>query len=95
MLSKKSFVRTIVMYFAAIMAVVIAGLMFSGSNTFANDTLLSGDYEYKIYGDEVYIINYLGNDEDVVIPSEINGKTVTHIHNFRSSSMVLLIYLIL
>ena len=38
----------------------------------------SGDFEYMVmYGNQVSIIKYLGDEEDVVIPSEIDGMKVT------------------
>lgn len=50
-----------------------------------DDVLVSGDFEYYIspetahedYRGTVVITKYLGNDAEVVIPSEIDGKTVT------------------
>lgn len=44
------------------------------------DTLTYGDFEYVSYGDSVAIRKYNGNDANVVIPSEINGKSVTSIN---------------
>ena len=47
----------------------------------ANDTFVtSGDYEYSLLDDgTVEISKYVGNDSDVTIPEEIDGKKVTSI----------------
>ena len=37
------------------------------------------DFEYNEYENYIEIIKYLGNDEEVEIPSEINGKPITTI----------------
>ena len=60
-----------------------------------DDVLVSGDFEYYIspetahedYRGTVVITKYLGNDKEVVIPSEIDGKTVTLIDDdaFRNN----------
>ena len=34
------------------------------------------EYEYSVYEDGIILTNYNGADKDIVIPSEINGKTV-------------------
>ena len=39
----------------------------------------SGDYTYEIQGGDVVITNYNGEDEDVVVPAELDGKKVTAI----------------
>ena len=43
-----------------------------------------GDYEYSLIngGTEVKITGYSGSDTEIVIPSEIGGKTVTRIGNY-------------
>ena len=87
MLEKKSFVRTLVMCIVAIAAVIIATIVASGGEAFADEKLICGDYEYTLNGDYVIITNYLGNEEDVVIPNNINGKTVACIQHFNSSTM--------
>lgn len=58
-----------------------------GANTYDYETYvdlvtelnekLVADFEYEIGADGVYITKYLGNDEAVAVPGEINGKTVT------------------
>lgn len=60
-----------------------------------DEVLISGDFEYYIspetahedYRGTVVITKYLGNDAEVVIPSEIDGKTVTLIDDdaFRNN----------
>ncbi|MCM1184857.1 MAG: leucine-rich repeat protein, partial [Roseburia sp.] len=40
---------------------------------------LTADFRYKAYSDYVVITEYRGNDDEVEIPSEINGKPVTEI----------------
>lgn len=40
------------------------------------------DFEYEITNDEVIIINYIGNETDVIIPAEINGCKVTCIGDY-------------
>ena len=37
----------------------------------------SDAWKFQIEGDEITITDYIGTDQDVVIPEEINGKTVT------------------
>lgn len=39
----------------------------------------SGDFEYELYDDTVYITGYSGNEANLTIPSEIDGYTVTEI----------------
>lgn len=39
------------------------------------------DFEYEIVKNEIVITNYVGNDEDIVIPAEIKGYPVTRIGN--------------
>ena len=61
----------------------------------ADEMIVSGDFEYYIspetahedYRGTVVITKYLGNDAEVVIPSEIDGKTVTLIDDdaFRNN----------
>ena len=61
----------------------------------ADEMIVSGDFEYYIspetahedYRGTVVITKYLGNDAEVVIPSEIDGKTVTSIDDdaFRNN----------
>ena len=46
------------------------------------------DFEYKVEGNEVIILNYLGNNQDVVIPSTIEGYPVTHIESLASFGSV-------
>ena len=41
------------------------------------ESLINGNWEYDVYGDEVTIIKYMGSDAVVVIPYKINGKKVT------------------
>ncbi len=38
--------------------------------------LSEGDYRYVDNGDDTVKIRYVGNDENVKVPSEINGKSV-------------------
>ena len=46
-----------------------------------------GDYEYSVLGDETIIITeYKGSDDDVTVPSEIDGKTVTRIGELAFSN---------
>ncbi len=67
--------RTISIILSVIMVLsCFAGMTFSvGAETI-------GDYEYEVLDNEtVSITKYIGSDTDVVIPSEIDGKTVTKI----------------
>ena len=36
-----------------------------------------GDYKYQIEDGTAYIVDYIGMDENIVIPSEVNGYSVT------------------
>lgn len=48
-------------------------------NESVGDTYTSGDFEYELYDDTVYIIRYSGNETNLTIPSEIDGYIVTEI----------------
>ena len=56
------------------------------------DTTTDGNFEYSVSEetDEVTITKYTGSDTNVVIPSQIDGKTVTAIGNaaFRSQTKI-------
>lgn len=43
------------------------------------DTEASGDYEYTVINGTAQITGYVGTDKEVIIPSEIDGYTVTSI----------------
>lgn len=43
------------------------------------ETLKSGDYEYTVYGDSATITRYTGSEKELVVPSELQGKTVVYI----------------
>ena len=46
----------------------------------AAEAEISGDFEYKeLWNGSIGITKYNGNDTDVVIPAEINGKSVTSV----------------
>ena len=45
----------------------------------ANETYKNDDFEYHIEDGHVVIDRYVGNEKDVTIPSEIDGKSVTKI----------------
>lgn len=52
----------------------------SGITASAADTLTYGDFSYNVSDDDTIIISkYYGNDTAVVIPSKIDGKSVTSI----------------
>lgn len=57
-----------------LLAGVLAALM-----CFSAAALTSGDWEYQLLGDEAQITGYNGPGGDIVIPSSINGATVTDI----------------
>ncbi len=68
-----------------IMSVIMVLSCFSGL-TFSVGAETSGDYGYKVLDDgTVSITKYNGSDEEVAIPSEIEGKKVTAI-GYRSFS---------
>ena len=49
----------------------------------AADNLKSGNYEYSLrYNGTVMLTKYTGSEEEVVIPSEIDGKAVTVIGDY-------------
>lgn len=61
----------------ALAAVVAVGSM-SVSAFAEEETLVSGDFEYEVLDDgTVSITKYLGEEEAVEIPAEIDGKAVT------------------
>ncbi|MBQ5398517.1 MAG: leucine-rich repeat protein [Ruminococcus sp.] len=43
------------------------------------ETLKSGDYEYTAYGNSATIMRYTGSEKVLVVPSELQGKTVVYI----------------
>ena len=43
------------------------------------EAVISGDYSYEVQGGDVVILNYNGEDENIVIPAELDGKKVTQI----------------
>lgn len=45
----------------------------------AAESLESGDYTYEVQGGDVVITKYNGEDEDVIIPAELDGKKITQI----------------
>ena len=62
---------------------VFAGLDFTLPTASAVQIIKSGDYEYTVNdNNEITIKNYLGNDREVSIPSEINGMPVTEIGEY-------------
>ena len=65
-----------------IMSVIMVLSCFAGL-TFSVGAETSGDYEYEVLDDgTVSITKYNGSDEEVTIPSEIDGKNVTKIGEF-------------
>lgn len=62
---------------------VFAGLNFTLPTASAIQIYQSGDYEYTVnHKNEIKIRSYRGNDRQVVIPSEIDGKPVTEIGEY-------------
>ncbi|MFT3952204.1 MAG: leucine-rich repeat domain-containing protein [Oscillospiraceae bacterium] len=54
--------------------------LFGGAPSAYADTLTSGNYEYEVLGDgTVEVTGYTGSETAMVIPSEIDGKSVTKI----------------
>ncbi|MBQ7133518.1 MAG: leucine-rich repeat protein [Ruminococcus sp.] len=45
------------------------------------DTKTEGDFTYVVHNDETTIVKYIGEEQEVVVPSEIEGKAVTVIFN--------------
>lgn len=45
----------------------------------AEETAISGGFEYKLVSGEAQIVRALGNPKEVVVPSELDGYTVTSI----------------
>ena len=59
---------------------VSAAVIESNNSVLSSDYLTSGDYEYSLLDNgTVEISEYVGNDSDVTIPDEIDGKKVTSI----------------
>ena len=89
---KKEFKTKTIVFF---MVCAIFSLLVVPTALAEDDVLVSGDFEYYIspetahedYRGTVVITKYLGNDKEVVIPSEIDGKTVTLIDDdaFRNN----------
>ncbi len=76
--------RKILSYILILSLVIsaFAGFDFTLPTAFAVQIYQSGDYEYTVNNNEITIKNYLGNDREVSIPSEINGMTVTKIGEY-------------
>ena len=54
---------------------VSAAVIESNNSVLSSDYLTSGDYEYSLLDNgTVEISEYVGNDSDVTIPDEIDGK---------------------
>lgn len=51
--------------------------VFQEEDTRREPRAISGDFSYKEVGDTICITGYMGEEEHVVIPREIQGKTVT------------------
>ena len=60
-----------------------------------NEVLQGGDFDYKVFGNSAEIVKYNGSEPQPLIPSEIEGKTVTAIGseafrgNFRIEKIVI------
>ena len=65
----------IVFIVAAVVAMMILFSTTAGADTY-------GDFTYTVSGDNATITKYKGAAGDVVIPSEIDGKSVTSIDNY-------------
>lgn len=62
-------------------------LLFVGFNSQCAFAEMSGDWEYEIESSEIRIIKYHGDEEDVTVPKEIDGKPVTIIGGNAFSSI--------
>ncbi len=76
--------KIISLFLTAVMFIsVFAGLNFAIPTASAIQIYQSGDYEYTVnHKNEIKIRSYRGNDRQVVIPSEIDGKPVTEIGEY-------------
>jgi len=56
----------------------------------AEQVYTSANYEYVLAGSKASIVNYLGQEESVIIPSEIDGYTVTSIaaYTFKDNARI-------
>lgn len=81
---KKSIKRIISLVMAA--TIVISSMqlviMAENSGVMPNATSSANDFLYTIIDSQVEITSYVGNDEEVVIPSEIEGYPVTSIGGY-------------
>lgn len=73
---KHSRFLSIALVFAIISTLIIP---FGSVTAFASN---EDDYQYVSYAGSAYIQKYLGNDENVEIPSTLNGNTVTTIDDY-------------
>ena len=65
---------------SAAMAVTVSAEENTAVAYSSSDTKSWGDYDYQVLDDgTVEIMHYKGSDNNLVIPSEINGKKVTSI----------------
>ncbi len=56
-------------------------ITFEFTNKPVGDIISSGEYKYQSLSDgTIELVSYNGNDENVVIPETIDGKTVTSVH---------------
>ncbi len=76
--------KMISLFLTAVMFIsFFAGLNFALPTASAIQIYQSGDYEYTVnHKNEIKIRSYRGNDRQVVIPSEIDGKPVTEIGEY-------------
>lgn len=70
-------------------------------SAYADDISTSASIDYATYGDFVYIIKadktaeiveYNGTDENVVIPAELNGYTITGISGWSGKPTILTLW---
>lgn len=78
-MSKKSKINT--RLFSTFLAVLIlaASLPFTGLNAFAASIRYGDDFDYYMRESGNIAIRYLGNEASVIVPSEIDGYTVTEL----------------
>ena len=66
--------------YAAILLTIAVTLCMTPTVSFSAWALTSGDYEYtRRYDNSAEITRYTGSAENVTIPQELNGHTVTKI----------------
>ena len=88
-IEKRKLTFTFKKVFSLLLAIVMLFSITAGIDlsAYAYEKITSGDYKYSILDDgTIRITKYIGTDTAIIIPSEIDGKTVTSLSGMMFSS---------